>query len=250
MAVATDREAWPPWRLWEALGAIAVLAVTQLLLALAVGAFFGFFGPDSPAHRIAISLPILVLGSHAAAWGMVAWILARRHAGFRSALRIAEPPSRRLLKACGAGLGLYLLVLPLLAVFPPAREQTNPFTEIFRKGGPGLAMLAVTAIVLAPPLEEALFRGLLLPVLRKRWEFWPAATVVTAVFTALHMTQTSLYWPALAGIFACGLVLAWLRERTASLWPSIAFHVGFNTTPFLIWLVAQPFGGLPDGPLS
>jgi membrane protease YdiL (CAAX protease family) len=45
--------------------------------------------------------------------------------------------------------------------------------------------------------------------------------------------QTGGYWPALVVIFLCGWVLAWLREASASLWPSILFHMGFNFTALL-----------------
>ena len=103
---------------------------------------------------------------------------------------------------------------------------------------------------MAPALEESLFRGLLLPALRQRFGVWSSALAVTALFTVLHVAQVGTYLPALAGIFACGLALAWLRERTGSLWPSIAFHMGFNSTPFLVWLLALPFGGLNGGPLG
>ncbi len=241
---------WPPWRVWEPLGAIAVLALSQLALGLLLGGLLPRLRPEAAGRQIGLALPVLVVGSHAITWAAVLWILRRRRCGFRSALRIAETPGRWLLKSYGAGLGLYLILLPVLALFPPPPDQTNLFTEIFRRGGATLVLLLVTAVLLAPALEETLFRGLLLPALRRQWKFWPAAVVVTAVFTGLHVAQTGAYLPALAGIFACGLALAWLREQTGSLWPAIAFHMGFNSTPFLVWLLALPFGGLNDGPLG
>lgn len=241
---------WPPWRVWEPLAAIAVLALSQLALGLLLGGLLPRFRPDAAGRQIGVALPVLVVGSHAMTWAAILWILWRRHCGFRAALRIAERPGRWLLKSYGAGLGLYLILLPVLALFPPPPDQSNLFTDIFRQGGTTLALLLVTAVLLAPALEETLFRGLLLPALRRRWNFWPAAVAVTAVFTGLHVAQTGAYLPALAGIFACGLALAWLREQTGSLWPAIVFHMGFNSTPFLVWLLAQPFGGLTEGPLG
>ena len=243
------RPPWPPWRTWEPLAAIAVLALSQVALGLGLHPALRRFGLGSAEQRLEIAFPILVLGSHAATWVAVLWLLWRHRLRLRAALALQQSPGRALWGVYGAGLGLYLLVLPLLALFPPPPDQTNLFTDIFRRGGPALATLLVTAVLLAPALEETLFRGLLLPALRLRWSFWPAALIVTVIFTGLHLGQTGPYWPALAGIFACGLALAWLLERSGSLWPSIAFHMGFNSTPFLVWLIAQPFGGLPDGPL-
>jgi len=244
------RPPWPPWRTWEPLAAVAVLALSQVVLGLLLIPALRRFGPGGAAQRLEVALPILILGSHAATWTAVLALLWWHRLRPRAALALDQAPGRALLGTYGAGLGLYLILLPLLAFFPPPPEQTNLFSEIFRRGGPALAMLLVTAVLLAPALEETLFRGLLLPALRRRWSFWPAAFIVTTIFTGLHLGQTGPYWPALAGIFACGLALAWLRERSGSLWPAIAFHMGFNSTPFLAWLIAQPFGGLPEGPLG
>jgi len=82
-------------------------------------------------------------------------------------------------------------------------------------------------------LEEVLFRGLLFPAMRRRCRFLTAAMLVTLLFAALHAFQTGTYWPALTGIFLCGWLLAWLRERHGALWPPVAFHIGFNFTAFI-----------------
>ena len=240
----------PPWRLWEPLVAIGVLGLTQLVLGLALGIALRRYFQTSAAVHLDLALTIVILGSHGATWLAILWIVRRHRQTLRTALALGDAPTWRLARPYAWGIGLYVLMLPLLALFPPPPEQTNLFTEIFRNGGPALAVLLITAVALAPVLEESLFRGLLLPAARRTLNEWTAAIAVTALFTALHITQVGAYWPALAGIFACGLALARLRERTGSLWPSIAFHMGFNSTPFLVWLIAQPFGGLKDGPLS
>jgi membrane protease YdiL (CAAX protease family) len=240
----------PAWSLWEPLAAIGVLGLSQLVLGLGLGVALRRYFPGTGSVRIELALPLVIAGSHGLTWAAIVWIVRRHGLRFRAALALAAAPTTALLRPYLGGILLYLLLLPLLALVPPPPEQSNLFTEIFRAGGAALAMLLATAVLAAPPLEEALFRGLLLPALRRTLGPWPAALAVTLIFTALHVTQVGLYWPALAGIFACGLILARLRERTGSLWPSIAFHMGFNSTPFLVWLAAQPFGGLKDGPLA
>ncbi|MFI5399798.1 MAG: CPBP family intramembrane glutamic endopeptidase [SAR324 cluster bacterium] len=242
--------AGPAWRLWEPLAGICVLALSQLVLGLGLGIALRRYLAGGAGVRIELALPVVVLGSHAATWAAIAWIVRRHALRFRKALALDAAPTAALLRPYLGGIALYLVLLPLLALFPPPPDETSLFTEIFHQGGPALAVLLVTAVLLAPALEEALFRGLLLPAARRSLRPWPAAVAVTVVFTALHVTQVGNYWPALAGIFACGLALARLKERTGSLWPSIVFHMGFNSTPFLVWLAAQPFGGLKDGPLA
>ena len=240
----------PAWSLWEPLAGIGVLGLSQLALGLGAGVALRHYLPGDATVRIELALPFVIVGSHGLTWAAIVWIVRRHGLPFRKALALDGAPTAALLRPYLAGIAMYFLLLPLLALFPPPPDETNLFTEIFRKGGPALAVLLGSAVLLAPPLEEALFRGLLLPALRRTLKAWPAAVAVTAIFTALHVTQVGPYWPALAGIFACGLALARLKERTGSLWPSIAFHTGFNSTPFLVWLAAQPFGGLKDGPLA
>jgi len=236
--------------LWGALGAIGVLGASQLVLGLSLGIALRRYVHTEAAFRLDLALLVVVVGSHLFTWSAIFWMIRRRGLRLRPTLALEAAPTRRLWRPYAAGIGLYALMLPVLAIFPPPPDETNLITEIFRNGGIGLVFLLATAVFLAPVLEESLFRGLLLPALRQRFALWPAALAVTALFTVLHVAQVGGYLPALAGIFACGLALAWLREKSGSLWPSIAFHMGFNSTPFLVWLISLPFGGLKDGPLG
>jgi uncharacterized protein len=161
---------------------------------------------------------------------------------FAEALAFRPFPLRLLIRIGLAAIAVYIIALLPALVFPPPKDHTNLFLEIFKAGGITLVILLVIAVVLAPLLEEVIFRGLLFPALRRLMAFWPAAILTTVLFTGLHFTQTGTYWPAIEGIFICGMVLAWLRERTGTLWASIAFHMGFNSTPFLAWLLAQAGG--------
>jgi membrane protease YdiL (CAAX protease family) len=237
-----------PWRVWEALAVVGAFALSQLVTALALGRaarpWLGA-GAEADPHRIALLLPAVIAVSHGVGWLGALWLVRSRYR-LRAipALALTAWRGPRLWRFYALGLLLYAASLLLLALVPPPPDETNLFTEIFKRGGPLLAQLLLVAVILAPALEETLFRGLLLPALRRRYRFWFAALVVTLLFTALHASQTGTYWPALVGIFACGWALAWLRERFGSLWPCVLFHMGFNSTPFLVWLIAQPFGGL------
>ena len=123
--------------------------------------------------------------------------------------------------------------------YPPTADQDFLF-EVFLKGGPwALTFFFTVAVLAAPVMEEVLFRGLLLQALLRRIGFPWAALAVTGLFTALHGFSIGGYWPALVGIFVCGWILAWLRVSRASLWPPIAFHIGFNFAAFVPLLVGK-----------
>lgn len=92
-----------------------------------------------------------------------------------------------------------------------------------------LAQIILAAVVVAPLLEELVFRGLqqtlLLEVLGPAAR-WSVVLTAAAVFAVVHVGAVS--WHGLPGLFVLGVVLGWLYERTGSLWPAILVHAGFN----------------------
>lgn len=234
----------PPWRIWEAVAVLAAFFGTQLvvsgLAAVLARPFLSGEGEAGSDRVILLSLPAGLVASYVVGWlALVGLVRRRHHTPLVTALGLEPVPPMRLSGAFAGGMFVQILSAVLVALWPPPPEQ-EVFYEVFLQGGAwSLLFFFVVAVLLAPLMEEALFRGLLFPALRRRYGFLAAAAVVTALFAALHGFQTGLYWPALAGIALAGAALAWLRERTNALWHSVAFHVGFNLTAFLPLLFAE-----------
>lgn len=174
-------------------------------------------------------LPLVVLLSHATGWAALLGLIMLRYrmtlaaglalqglGGFRGVVIVV---GGMLLQWVGR------LSTEMIQSSEGIQNQTSRFLAL---GGWAVAVMFVVAAVMAPLLEESIFRGVLQPALRRRLSFPLTALVVTAVFTALHLNQFLDYPPALAVIFVCGWVLAWLRDASGSLWPPILFHFGFN----------------------
>jgi membrane protease YdiL (CAAX protease family) len=114
------------------------------------------------------------------------------------------------------------------------------------------ALLGVVAALVVGVGEETLFRGILLR--RFALDLGPrrGVLVTTLVYAIVHAlrgggkiaatgalagwTRTAslfaplgdpVVWPGVAGLFLLGLVLAWVRGRTGSLWPSIGIHAAW-----------------------
>lgn len=94
--------------------------------------------------------------------------------------------------------------------------------------------LVWSAVIVAPLLEEVVFRGLvqtsLLGVVGQSRR-WLVVIVAGGWFAVIH---TGLPWQVLPSIFVLGLVLGWLYERTGSLLPGVIVHAGFNAVNMVL----------------
>jgi membrane protease YdiL (CAAX protease family) len=102
----------------------------------------------------------------------------------------------------------------------------------------------VIGVLLAPIMEELIFRGMLYPAWASRWGWFPAAIVTSAFFAAFH--------PYMVSQFVSSLILIALLRRTGSLRSCIAAHAVFN---FVLWIpflrpLLQPGQGRETGELS
>ncbi len=100
----------------------------------------------------------------------------------------------------------------------------NPQIEAITGGlslTPGdLVLLLILVAVIAPIAEELFFRGMLYPVLRRRWGVGVAVVVNALVFAVIHVIPILI-----PGLFFVGLILAWVRERSGSVLPTILMHM-------------------------
>jgi membrane protease YdiL (CAAX protease family) len=94
---------------------------------------------------------------------------------------------------------------------------------------PGSLRLSLLFLaVLAPIVEELVFRGLLYGWVAGRWGSWPALIVSSLAFAAAH------YEPAhVVLVLPLGFLFGWLRRRTDSLLPSLFSHIVNNSFALL-----------------
>jgi membrane protease YdiL (CAAX protease family) len=102
--------------------------------------------------------------------------------------------------------------------------------------GAKLAVLAVTALVLAPVVEELFFRGLLLRSLHRRMSA-PAAVAISALaFGLAHVVFDFGSGVVLPALVALGMLSGYFAVRTGNLSRSILLHMGFNLLAVLVVL--------------
>jgi len=98
-------------------------------------------------------------------------------------------------------------------------EGVRQVTEVIREPAQFLGTLAILAI-LAPLVEELVFRGLLYGWLAGRWGSGLAFVTSSLAFAAAHIELTHVIL-----VLPLGLWFGWLRRRTDSLLPSLVAHM-------------------------
>jgi membrane protease YdiL (CAAX protease family) len=114
--------------------------------------------------------------------------------------------------------------------FQPLENEESSGLLARMAGTPGLQQLLwlLLALVLAPIVEELLFRGLLYGGYRSSFGPFPAAVLTTAIFWLLHLSETIHFWPAMLGIAGLAIAALWFRLRSAAIGPAVAVHFGYN----------------------
>ncbi|HEY8909953.1 MAG TPA: type II CAAX endopeptidase family protein [Desulfosporosinus sp.] len=112
------------------------------------------------------------------------------------------------------------LTPPTTDVYTKLLGQTTWYTLILN---------LLLAGVLAPLIEETLFRGVIFGSLQTYFGKWTAAVVSAAIFSGLHL-QLYGFFPR----FILGIALVYLYDKFKSLYPSIALHALNNIIATLL----------------
>ena len=129
-----------------------------------------------------------------------------------------------------AGMAVALVAVGLVVLFPPGdlEEIGGPMTDLARSGPLGQAIWILLAVGVAPIVEEILFRGYAFAGAKRRLGAVGAGAGCTIVFVSMHLGETGLFWPAIAGITAVAVLLVVIVHRTGNLTHCIACHLGYN----------------------
>jgi membrane protease YdiL (CAAX protease family) len=96
-------------------------------------------------------------------------------------------------------------------------------------------MIVFVAVIIAPLLEEMLFRGFIQTAIRSffniRNSAWPAIAASSVFFAIMH--ENPGHWPAL---FVLGVCLGYSYEKSGSLFRPIFIHLFFNVSSVAIAL--------------
>jgi membrane protease YdiL (CAAX protease family) len=137
---------------------------------------------------------------------------------------------KHILEACGVGLLVATgsLALSSIPALQPTHFAPGPLTKMALTPGLSRVLWLTIALLLAPPFEELLFRGVLYGGYRKSFGPGMAALLTTVLFCALHVTEIIPIPIAAVGIVALGVAALWMRLRSSAIGPAVALHFVYN----------------------
>lgn len=194
--------------------------------------------PDQPDRLIVVVILTLLC----AAGVVVTWIVRRWSAktvdGGAGGLGFTPPSGGYV--AIGTALGILAPVLGgLLTQFLAGdHDVSQAVTDIADRAHIGMRVALLPVVVLVGPLvEEVLFRGALLSVLRTRLGDGWAIAVSAIVFGAVHLPDLGWLWYAVPNLVLVGVFCAWLRVRSGSIWPGFIAHAANNALATASWFI-------------
>jgi uncharacterized protein len=145
----------------------------------------------------------------------------------------------------GAGLAGLVIVGVVGALLSQIGLQQNQIEHEFgfvrTEGLLSFVLVLIFAAVIAPVVEELFFRGFLFGLYRRRQPLWVAYVASSALFTLLHLMPGQMNVSQSAGlsvgIFLLAMLLAWLYQRTGSLYPGMLAHAVNNATGLILFYV-------------
>ncbi len=161
------------------------------------------------------------------------------------------------------GIGLAILVLIVSTLFPPSEP---PPVERLLQHPITITLYATLGVLVAPFVEEILFRGFIYPVFERRFTQWwdsarrddstsflekiawgqfGAIILTGSLFALLHVSQLWGSWAGTALIFGVGLTLSTVRALTGSVLPCFLIHLSYNSTICLLFFAGVLAKGFP-----
>lgn len=219
------------WSLLEAAAVLAVLLVTMVGKDAVLNSdVVRAVGPDG----VVLARVAMLVVFYALQVATLLFLARRRGGGMLAAYSLGKLDTSLPSKLTSAGLvavllvgtrvagWIYGLMVRALGWNPPVKTDST-LSGLFGPGSVGLLLSLVLVVIVAPVIEEMVFRGVLLRAFDARWGMWPAVLAQAVLFGAYHFNAW-LFVPTMM----LGVAAGWLALERESLWPAISLHVLYN----------------------
>lgn len=192
------------------------------------------------AHSVALHWAALIVVLFRMAGRQISWAEAFLHTGHRWGTSVRT--GLLAYAACLPAVVFYSVLYQLWLRWKGISVEAQDVVQLFYSLDSGaIAVYAVfLAVILAPLAEEVIFRGVLLPVMVRKWGLGPAIMLNALFFALVHA-----HVPSMAPLFVFSAALSLAYLWTGSLWVPVTMHMAFNavTLALMRWAFTGGVGG-------
>ncbi len=124
----------------------------------------------------------------------------------------------------GCGLAIFVFIAS-------SQVHTNdkmPIEEILKNRSSAMLLMAM-AVLVAPLVEETVFRGYLYPLFAKSFGIVPGILLTGVLFGLMHGSQLGWTWGIVGLLILVGIIFTFARAHTGTVLASFLLHLGYNS---------------------
>jgi len=107
-------------------------------------------------------------------------------------------------------------------------KENMPIQELFKNRNTVILLMAM-AVLVAPLVEETVFRGYLYPLFAKSFGIVPGVLLTGLLFGLMHGSQLGWSWGVVALLVLVGVIFTFVRAHTGTVVASFLLHLGYNS---------------------
>jgi len=124
--------------------------------------------------------------------------------------------------------GFVLAIIVGLAGSQVHTREGIPLQDLFKNRETALVFMAM-AVLVAPLVEETVFRGYLFPLFAKSFGIVPGIILTGVLFGLMHGYQLGWTWGIVVLLILVGVIFTFTRARTGTVLASFLMHLGYNS---------------------
>ena len=124
----------------------------------------------------------------------------------------------------GCGLAIFVFIAS-------SQVHTNdkmPIEEVLKNRSSAILLMAM-AVLVAPLVEETVFRGYLYPLFAKSFGILPGILLTGVLFGLMHGAQLAWTWGIVGLLIVVGIIFTFARAQTGTVLASFLLHLGYNS---------------------
>lgn len=237
-----------PWGWWDLLFLVIFAIVGTFVLSMLVVVGFALVGVNF--HQLQSSVQykslLLIINQALLSAVLLVYLSTQLRLGFRAPfwrtigwrpLPTGQTP--RPVAYFGLILSGFLLAIVVSLGSSAFHTKTQLPIEQFFQDRLSAVLLMSLGVLLAPVLEETVFRGYIYPVAARSFGVTAGILFTGTIFGLLHASQLWGGWGQIALLVVVGIVFTYARAATHTVVASYLMHVSYNSFLFLAFAIGS-----------